>query len=196
MIYLVEDRDYVKIGFTKNVEARMKNYETDNCYSKLIDSKPGTRKDESTLHELCKKWHYKNEWFYNVPEIRDIWNNYQHSFNELEHMKETTEKIINLIYQNKKIPDLKILSQWKSIQENQHWTQDEWVIKESKDESLYKIWKDYCALNKLQYLLLNDTKENFDYDFGLFKAEITWRREDYKRWNVETTFIFQSTPED
>lgn len=55
MLYLVEDRDYIKIGFTTNLKQRQSSYKTENCYAKFIDWKPGTRADETKLHELCKE---------------------------------------------------------------------------------------------------------------------------------------------
>lgn len=54
MIYLIEDRDVLKIGYAANVFEREKAYKTHNYYAKLISSKPGTKEDERKLHELCK----------------------------------------------------------------------------------------------------------------------------------------------
>lgn len=61
MLYLIKDRDYVKIGFTKDIEDRIKTYKTHNMYFELIDTKPGTKKDETALHDLCKKYQYQSE---------------------------------------------------------------------------------------------------------------------------------------
>lgn len=61
MLYLVKDRDYLKIGYTSNLDQRKKAYETTNCYAEIIMTRDGTMKDEKILHELCKQWHYKNE---------------------------------------------------------------------------------------------------------------------------------------
>lgn len=61
MIYLVEDRDYLKIGHAKDIRSRMNNYITENVYCKLIACKEGTKTDESRLHKLCDKWRYKGE---------------------------------------------------------------------------------------------------------------------------------------
>lgn len=76
MLYLIEDRDYLKIGFTIDMKNRMNSYKTTNCYATLIDTKPGTRIDEKELHRLCEPHHYTREWFHNTQEVRDIWNNY------------------------------------------------------------------------------------------------------------------------
>ena len=61
MLYLIKDRDYIKIGYTSNLDQRQKAYETTNCYAEVLMTKDGTRRDESNLHKLCDKWHYKNE---------------------------------------------------------------------------------------------------------------------------------------
>lgn len=76
MLYLIEDRDYLKIGYSKNLNERLKAYELHNCYAKLIDSKPGTQQDETNIQELCKDYLYKGEWFYNTPKVKQIFQNY------------------------------------------------------------------------------------------------------------------------
>ena len=76
MIYLIQDRDYLKIGYSANMDQRKKAYETTNCYAEIIMTKDGSRKDEAILHKLCEKWHYKNEWFYYNDEIIEIFKNY------------------------------------------------------------------------------------------------------------------------
>ena len=55
MLYLIQDRDYLKIGYSANIDQRKKAYETTNCYAEIIMVKDGSRKDESTLHKLCEK---------------------------------------------------------------------------------------------------------------------------------------------
>lgn len=61
MIYLIEDRDYLKIGYTKNIVDRLTTFELHNCYAKLLIVKEGTLKDEEALHKLCKEYKYKRE---------------------------------------------------------------------------------------------------------------------------------------
>lgn len=55
MLYLIKDRDYLKIGYTSNLDQRKKAYETTNCYAEIIMVRDGTMKDEKALHELCKQ---------------------------------------------------------------------------------------------------------------------------------------------
>lgn len=54
MLYLIKDRDYLKIGYADNVERRLKEYRTHTLYTELLDTKPGLKKDETALHNLCK----------------------------------------------------------------------------------------------------------------------------------------------
>ena len=39
MLYLIKDRDYIKIGYTSNLDQRQKAYETTNCYAEVIMTK-------------------------------------------------------------------------------------------------------------------------------------------------------------
>ena len=77
MIYLMESGEYYKIGYAKNVEKRMKAYNTHNPNYKLIDVMEGTKSDEAALHELCEEYQDKLEWFTKVPEILMIWKIYK-----------------------------------------------------------------------------------------------------------------------
>lgn len=107
MLYLIEDRDYLKIGYAKNIKDRMSNYKLHNCYAKLLSSKEGSMINEKELHELCKEWHYQGEWFYNVPEVKQIFEEYD-SFDESKYIwfkKIVTERYISL-RKNKTLPYL------------------------------------------------------------------------------------------
>lgn len=77
MIYLMESGEYYKIGYAKDVEKRMKAYNTHNPNYKLIDVIEGTKSDEVALHELCGEYQDKLEWFTKVPEILIIWKIYK-----------------------------------------------------------------------------------------------------------------------
>lgn len=76
MLYLIEDRDYLKIGYSTDIESRIKSYKTTNVYCKLLDIKDGERWNETELHKLCQDYFYTGEWFKNCPEVLEIWNNY------------------------------------------------------------------------------------------------------------------------
>ena len=55
MIYLVEDRDYLKIGYAEDVNKRFKQYKTYSLYPQLISYKIGSTEDEKKLHKLCEQ---------------------------------------------------------------------------------------------------------------------------------------------
>lgn len=117
MLYLIKDRDYIKIGYTSNLDQRQKAYETTNCYAEVIMTKDGTRKDEFNLHKLCDKWHYKNEWFYYDDEIVKIFEEYQPDQEErlkkleadVSTLKTQMQSIINYINKN-----VKELEEWNN----------------------------------------------------------------------------------
>lgn len=117
MLYLIKDRDYIKIGYTSNLDQRQKAYETTNCYAEVIMAKDGTRKDEFNLHKLCDKWHYKNEWFYYDDEIVKIFEEHQPDQEErlkkleadVSTLKIQMQSIINYINKN-----VKELEEWNN----------------------------------------------------------------------------------
>jgi hypothetical protein len=61
MLYLIEDRDYLKIGYTSNIEERIKSYKITNIYCKLVDIKEGDKYNEYELHKICDKWKVAGE---------------------------------------------------------------------------------------------------------------------------------------
>lgn len=97
MIYLIEDRDYLKIGYAEDVNKRYKQYKTHSLYPKLINHKIGTKEDERNLHELCKQWFISGEWFHNCKEVKDIFNNYESKLDLLS-IKKTTCYNLSLIF--------------------------------------------------------------------------------------------------
>lgn len=186
MIYLIEDRDYVKIGFTTDLKNRMVSYRTTNCYAKLISYKPGTKIDESNLHQLCSKWHYEREWFHNVPEIRNIWNNYQSDIiNQLNYIKESNNNVINFMYDNYdsffSIPTTK----WKNLLINFGTYNNRQTIKRTIDEIedvevQTELSKQYKIQMQLQNLYDWFYHERLEYhaDFGKVKIDITFTEND------------------
>ena len=69
MLYLLKSGNYLKIGYAKNIEERMKLYTTHNPDFELLDTAEGTLLDEKELHRICKKWKYRTEWYYYDEEI-------------------------------------------------------------------------------------------------------------------------------
>lgn len=56
MIYLIQSGNLYKIGYTTNLEHRFDQYKQHNPTAILLDSKEGSRKDESNLHKLCEEY--------------------------------------------------------------------------------------------------------------------------------------------
>ena len=77
MLYLIKCGNYLKIGFTENLEQRTKTYETHNPDFEVLCTIDGDKNDEAYLHNLFKQYKYKNEWFYNNEEIIEVVKNYQ-----------------------------------------------------------------------------------------------------------------------
>jgi hypothetical protein len=76
MVYLIESDDYYKIGYTANLEQRIKSYNTCNPNFKIIDTRNGSKEDESALHTLCADFREKLEWFKKDPSVLYIWKTY------------------------------------------------------------------------------------------------------------------------
>lgn len=74
MLYLIKSGNYIKVGYSKNVDKRMCCYNTCNPDYLLLDAVEGTTKDESEFHKLISSYHYKLEWFLYNENIIDIWN--------------------------------------------------------------------------------------------------------------------------
>ena len=68
-IYLMMDREYVKVGYAKDVKQRMGGYRTHNPHCVCVDSfDGGTMRDEEIIHHLMSKdhrfeRHNSTEWY-------------------------------------------------------------------------------------------------------------------------------------
>lgn len=66
MIYFIKGGGFVKIGYSKNPRARLKELQTGNPNKlKLLATMPGTYSTEATLHEMFKSQRAHGEWFHN-----------------------------------------------------------------------------------------------------------------------------------
>ena len=147
MLYLIEDRDYLKIGYSKQFEERWKHYETHNCYAKIIASKEGSRVDEKKLHQLCDQWKYKNEWFHNVPEVKQIFNDYSsYNINDYNWIKKhVTDRYIKFLKTGKIDGDGKLRSKVHSLRN---------LVNENKQLHQFKKWVDcYYEQDNLREVL-------------------------------------------
>lgn len=77
MIYLIQSGNYLKIGYTTNIENRMKQYQTCNPDVFLIKIIDGEYPYENYLHKKFNKYLFKNEWFFYNKSIVDYFLNYE-----------------------------------------------------------------------------------------------------------------------
>ena len=79
----------------------MDNYKTHNCYFELLSYKKGNYADESYLYMLCKPWHHTLEWFHNVPEVIDMFNNYEVLLETVwNQIKKDIDELGSMLYNN------------------------------------------------------------------------------------------------
>lgn len=77
MIYLIKSGEYVKIGFSENINKRLSILQTGNPIKmEIIDYKEGNKIDEGILHSLCKEFRIRGEWFKDCDQVREIFKNY------------------------------------------------------------------------------------------------------------------------
>lgn len=78
MLYLVRlDNDHLKIGYSKEVDKRIKNFETSHVNVELISTRIGSVAHEAFIHRICNKYKIKNELFEDKQEVIDLFNNYE-----------------------------------------------------------------------------------------------------------------------
>lgn len=81
MLYLIKSGNYLKIGYSSNVDKRLESYRTCNPDFTVLDTIEGDEKLEKTLHKICKEFKMANrqEWFYLDPFIINTWNKLKES---------------------------------------------------------------------------------------------------------------------
>ena len=102
MIYLMTDQRFLKIGYTQDVKARLKQLKTGNPSIELVKTKPGSKLDEKAIQVICKQWNVDREWYQNIPEIINIFDEYDpFSKKELEVLKKLYKDAINNVKEGK-----------------------------------------------------------------------------------------------
>lgn len=72
-VYFAEADGFVKIGYSTNVEARLRSLSTGAPFPvRLIGSHPGTQADEAALHRKFRDHRVSGEWFRASDEIRRV----------------------------------------------------------------------------------------------------------------------------
>jgi len=103
MLYLIKSSNYLKIGYSSNVNKRLESYRTCNPDFTVLDIIEGDEKLEKTLHKICKEFKVKDrqEWFHLDPFIINAWNKLKEV--DFVTIPESTNTIqeINLDYKDK-----------------------------------------------------------------------------------------------
>lgn len=142
MLYLIKSPSncgkILKIGYTNNIEKRLKSYKSDNPDSELLATREGDEDFEHKLHKYFHRFKYTlgREWFYYNEEIVDEFSTIQEE--HLVSKEELVEKINPIL-------DISDLFRNKI---------DEIVKLYSKDPSenigvraiVTKFWEDNCKL--------------------------------------------------
>ena len=123
MLYLIRSflrkGSYLKVGFTDNIDGRMKTYLHENPGRELIGIRQGSRKEETRIHLYLTACGYKaeflDEWFLDCPEVlsgfhqsqskmnREIWNSRSSLFTAFDFSRRSLKVEIyeDLRFQNK-----------------------------------------------------------------------------------------------
>ena len=85
MLYLIRSGNYIKIGFTEDLDSRISQYETHNPNFEVIGIKDGNRADELEYHLYLNKLGLsvknKVEWFfYNSDVIKELSKSFNVSY--------------------------------------------------------------------------------------------------------------------
>ena len=77
MLYLIKqygrNTTYLKIGYTQNLQERLKAYNTHNAEFELVNSMEGSQELEAFAHKLLLEYNIKGEWFKEDPMVYYVW---------------------------------------------------------------------------------------------------------------------------
>ena len=77
MLYLIKqygrNTTYLKIGYTQNLQERLKAYNTHSAEFELINSMEGDQELETFAHKLLLEYNIKGEWFKEDPMVYYVW---------------------------------------------------------------------------------------------------------------------------
>ena len=151
MLYLIklkgETNTLLKIGYTKNIDKRLKTYKTHNPLIELVDVKEGSIFDESCLHNQLKEYLFDDskEWFTENDEIYNIWKSYNRRV-----LSEEQEETILKIKIFKKLIELARLLNPKDTEYFQIYLGD--IPKCGKDAMFKYFFKEDLHINKTKYI--------------------------------------------
>lgn len=133
MLYLIEqygdeERKYLKIGSSGDIDKRIKQYDTHCAEFKVLDTFEGSGEQEHMLQKLLIKYVFKNKFMTYNESIIETWNIYKTLYEKISQtyekkLKEKDKKIFEMEDEieemTKKVEKYKILSNYyKKLQED------------------------------------------------------------------------------
>ena len=72
-VYFIRSGQFVKIGFSRNVQYRLKHLQIGNPITlEVLHQMPGTEGDENYLHMVLSSQNHRHEWFRLTPRINRL----------------------------------------------------------------------------------------------------------------------------
>jgi hypothetical protein len=72
MIYFIRNGKLIKVGYTANVDRRMRSFRTTLPEIELLGTMPGERGHERTIHDMLAAFSVGGEWFKDCRTVHDI----------------------------------------------------------------------------------------------------------------------------
>ena len=98
MLYLIKEygknKTYLKIGYTQNLEERLKAYNTHSAEFELVNSMEGGSELESFAHKLLAEYNIKGEWFKEDPMVYYVWELTKQEY-KIRKQEKTIEELEN-----------------------------------------------------------------------------------------------------
>lgn len=98
MLYLIKEygknKTYLKIGYTQNLEERLKAYNTHSAEFELVNSMEGGPELESFAHKLLAEYNIKGEWFKEDPMVYYVWELTKQEY-KIRKQEKTIEELEN-----------------------------------------------------------------------------------------------------
>lgn len=207
MIYLIESygeegKKFLKIGYAKDIQQRMRAYDTHNPGYKLLKTREGGTELESYFHRRFSQFLYKNEWFnWNQKIIDDFSSNPMEAELKGEEIDSYLKKLLDDFllpvnpyklykkYSEKIIRELKIRDDWHNDEEN--------TIRERilecfvEGNEIIKKWVD--SLNPREVLLSDANIECLAVDISMDLIQILGRqRLGENPWKNSAIFRFKT----